>query len=113
MPCCCARSVSVSGTFVRDSWASSALCLAQLSTLLFVLTRVAYFFGGNWLWLREVSIYLPTPSPVYVWMDLLYDVPAFVLLVVLMTLPIRSARRWLSALGEEGYGFYIYVYEWR
>lgn len=99
-------------TFVRDSWASSALCLAQLSTLLFVLTRVAYFFGGSWLWLREVGIYLPTPSPVYAWMDLLYDVPAFVLLVVLMTLPIRSARRWLSALGEEGYGFYIYVYEW-
>lgn len=99
-------------TFVRDSLASSALCLAQISALCFVLTRIVYFFGGQWPWLREVGILLPVDFPAYAWKDLFYDVPALILLLVLVIYPLRATRRWLSALGEEEYGFYIYIYEW-
>lgn len=96
---------------LRETPAQFFTYLALTATAGYAFLRWAYFQGGQHPELRALGLSLPLAPPRYEWSQLAYDLPAALLLLLLLLAPILAANRWAKALGERPFGTYTWTYE--
>lgn len=97
--------------YLRETLAQVFIYLAIMATLSYAFLRWVFFQGGQYPELRVLGFDLPVDLPRYEWSQLAYDIPAALLLLLLLIAPILAANRWTKALGERPFGLYTWTYE--